>query len=255
MSESVILCEGYHDRAFWAGWLKHLGCVDPGLPPAGSVRRRDIFDPWKTKVTRGQYAFLSKSGGFIRIAPCQGKTRLLSAARDRLDDRTRKALPRLIISIDSDKSVTGVATAAGLRGQDVERFVQNCADPSAALNAAGEIEVDGGMTKVCLVRWEVTDAASPALPDQQALERLVCSAIIAAYPPRAKAVSDWLASRPIPPAPDPKVHAWSYMAGWYAEHGCESFYSNLWNDPAIVAELQTRLQASGAWQIVTTLTT
>ena len=21
MSESVILCEGYYDRAFWAGWL------------------------------------------------------------------------------------------------------------------------------------------------------------------------------------------------------------------------------------------
>jgi hypothetical protein len=24
MSESVILCEGFHDRAFWDGWLTSL---------------------------------------------------------------------------------------------------------------------------------------------------------------------------------------------------------------------------------------
>jgi hypothetical protein len=50
MSESVILCEGYHDRAFWKGWLTHLRCSDPGEPPPGSSRRRDIFDPWNTRV-------------------------------------------------------------------------------------------------------------------------------------------------------------------------------------------------------------
>ena len=33
MSESVILCEGFLDRAFWAGWLEHLGCTDPGRQP------------------------------------------------------------------------------------------------------------------------------------------------------------------------------------------------------------------------------
>ena len=49
----------------------------------------------------------------------------------------------------------------------------------------------------------------------------------------------------------PKDHAWSYMAGWYAEHGCEAFYSSLWNDVRVVAELESRLQAAGAWQIAT----
>ena len=44
------------------------------------------------------------------------------------------------------------------------------------------------------------------------------------------------------------------MAGWYAEHGCEAFYANLWKDPRVVAELQTRLQA-GAWQIAANLAT
>jgi hypothetical protein len=117
----------------------------------------------------------------------------------------------------------------------------------------GEIQIDGGKTVVCLIRWEVADASEPALPDQQTLERLACSAVVAAYPARMAAVAAWLNSRPAPPGADPKDHAWSYMAGWYAEHGCENFYGNLWNDPAIVAELERRLRASGAWQIATNL--
>jgi hypothetical protein len=50
VSENRILCEGYHDRAFWAGWLLRLGCVDPG---AGSEARLVIYDPWNTPVTKG----------------------------------------------------------------------------------------------------------------------------------------------------------------------------------------------------------
>ncbi len=26
-SQHVVLCEGYDDRAFWAGWLLHLALV------------------------------------------------------------------------------------------------------------------------------------------------------------------------------------------------------------------------------------
>ena len=85
------------------------------------------------------------------------------------------------------------------------------------------------------------------------LERLACAALAAAYPARAAPVHNWLNARPAPPGVDPKEHAWSYMAGWYAEHGCEAFYSNLWNDPRVVAELDTRLRSSGAWQIAATL--
>ena len=38
MSESVIFCEGYQDRAFWAGWLESLGCDNLGRRPAGMGR-------------------------------------------------------------------------------------------------------------------------------------------------------------------------------------------------------------------------
>jgi hypothetical protein len=250
MSESIVLCEGYHDRAFWAGWLRYHGCTDPGAPPPGGHRRAVVRDPWNDKVQAGQYAYRSASGHFLRVVPCGGKQHLLPTARDRLDNRFRKRLIRLVVCVDPDTSASGAGAGTGLKHQDVERHIRQYIDAAAQVNAADEIEVDGGQTRVSLVRWEVADPSHPALPDQQALERLVCSAIIAAYPARAQAVSQWLASRPTPPPIDPKEHAWSYMAGWYAEHGCESFYSNLWTDPRIVAELQTRLRASGAWQIV-----
>ena len=253
MSESVIYCEGYHDRAFWMGWLGHLGCVDPGAPHPGRTGRIPIYDPWNTLVSGGQYAYHSRSGQFIRVVPCHGKPKILPLVRIRLGQRSSKAVLRLVINIDSDLNASGGRVgASGLQRQDVEQMVRTF-DPSAAVNADGEIELDGGITKVSLVRWEVSDPPAQGLPDQQTLERLASAALAAAYPPRAASVQHWLDARPMPPGADPKEHAWSYMAGWYAEHGCEAFYSNLWNDPQVVAELSARLQSSGAWQIAAAL--
>lgn len=253
MSESVIYCEGYHDRAFWAGWLTHLGCVDPGSPSAGRTGRIPIYDPWNTPVSGGQYAYHSARGLFIRVAPCHGKSKILSVVRTRLQQRGTKALTRLVINIDSDVTASRAsAGVTGLQRDDVLRLVRTF-DPAASLNVDSEIEVDGGATKLSLVRWEVNDPPALSLPDQQTLERLVSATVAAAYPARAISVQNWLTGRPSPPPTDPKEHAWSYMAGWYAEHGCEAFYSNLWNDPLVVSALEARLRPSGAWQIAATL--
>jgi hypothetical protein len=253
MSESVIYCEGYHDRAFWMGWLTHLGCIDPGVPLPGSTSRRPIYDPWNTLVSGGQFAYHSSSRRFIRVVPCHGKTKVLPAARIRLGQRNSKALIRLVINIDADMTASGVrAGPSGLQHADVLQVVRTL-DSSATINAAGEIELDGGTTKVSLIRWEVSDPPAPGLPNQQTLERLVSAALAAAYPARPAVVQGWLDGRPHPPSADPKEHAWSYMAGWYAEHGCEAFYTNLWNDPLVVAELDKRLRASGAWKIAVSL--
>jgi hypothetical protein len=255
MSESVIYCEGYHDRAFWAGWLAHLGCVDPGVPPAGRTGRLTIYDPWNTPVSGGQYAYHSQSRRFIRVVPCHGKSNIRPLVNNRLQQRITKALTRLVINIDSDVTASGARVGpSGLQRHDVEQLVRTF-DPGAGVNAAGEITLDGGATIVSLVRWEVSDPPARGLPDQQTLERLVSAALAAAYPPRAASVQNWLDTRPTPPGADPKEHAWSYMAGWYAEHGCEAFYLNLWKDPRVVAELQTRLLSSGAWQIAVALAT
>jgi hypothetical protein len=46
-----------------------------------------------------------------------------------------------------------------------------------------------------------------------------------------------------------KEFAWSHMAGWYAQRGCENFYQAIWEDGATASELEKRLRASGAWGI------
>lgn len=51
MSERYVLCEGYHDRAFWGGLLLHLGATDPGVRPGGL--RAPIIDPWGLSVRGG----------------------------------------------------------------------------------------------------------------------------------------------------------------------------------------------------------
>lgn len=252
MSESVILCEGFHDRAFWAGWLTHLGCSDEGYRPG--TLGYPALDPWKAKVVGGQFAYLSPQRNFLRVVPCGGMTKLLPQAHLRLQQRVRKALARLVINVDPDVSVaTAGSGATGLKVQDVLHLARQF-DPAAAANADGEIEIDGGATKISLVRWEANDPSTPGVPDQQTLERLVCSALIAAYPDRAKPVRDWLNSRPTAPAAGPKEHAWSYMAGWHAENGCENFYNQMWQDPRVVHELKTRLSQGTAWHIVQLLT-
>jgi hypothetical protein len=212
-----------------------------------------VYDPWKTKVQTGQYAYHSRSGRFVRVVPCHGKTNVLPAVRTRLQQRSTKALTRLVINIDSDVTASGASIGPlGLQRHDVVNLSRTF-DTGAVENAGGEIELDGGATKVALVRWEVSDPPSPGLPDQQTLERLVSATLAAAYPARAASVQHWLNNRPVPPGADPKEHAWSYMAGWYAEHGCEAFYSILWNDQRVRAELETRLRASGAWQVAAIL--
>jgi hypothetical protein len=247
MSESVILCEGFHDRAFWDGWLTFLGCSSDGFKPG--TPGYPASDPWRDEVRGGQFAYRSKSGSFVRVRPCNGKHNVLREARIRLTQRGFKTLLRLVINVDVDTSAAGTTPGpTGLLQQDVLHQVQQI-DPGAFLNPDGEIGVDAGATKVALIRWETNDLPAPGLPDQQTLERLVSASLAAAFPPRARAVQDWLNARPNPPLPDPKEHAWSYMAGWHAEHGCEAFYSNLWRDPPVVRELEPRLRSSGAWQI------
>src|ERR1700687_1579832 len=208
MSESVVLCEGFHDRAFWDGLLTYLGCNSDGFKPG--TPGFPALDPWGDPVRHGQFAYRSNSGNFIRVRPCNGKSNVLQEARIRLTQRTTKRLVRLVINVDVDTSAAGLAPGpTGLRQQDVLQQVQEN-HPQASPNAAGKIEVDAGITKVALIRWEVKAPPARGLPDQQTLERLVSAALAAAYPLRAGAVQAWLDARPNPPPPDPKEHGWSY---------------------------------------------
>lgn len=255
-AESVILCEGVHDRAFWKGWLSHLGCQDarPELPTGGFGKARDPFGRF---VEQGQFAFLSTSGAFVRLRPCNGDKGVLAELKKRLAFRTTEALPRLVVGLDVDAAGADAAVIAERVGrirESIEKRVRQ-ADPAAISTSEGDLSVDGGATLVSLVLWSTEDADTPELPWQQTLERLVCSALRAAYPERAAAVAAWLASRPAPPASTPKEHAWSFMAGWYADKNCDEFYQAVWRDEAIVRALRARLVPTGAWRIAAALAT
>lgn len=245
--ESVILCEGFHDRAFWKGWLHHLGCKD------ALNERRKAYDPFGKPVEGGQFAFLTPSGSFVRLRPCHGDRNVLEQVTIRLKQRTTARLFRLIVNLDTDAEAgQGEGSRSSSLIQSIEQRI--AAAPSDMKRLADrDYAVDDGATLISVVLWTADDPHAPHLPAKQTLERLACAALGAAYPDRAAAVAAWLASRPSAPPPDPKAHAWSHMAGWYADQHCDAFYEALWRDPAIVAPLRSRLERTGAWRIVETL--
>lgn len=261
--ESLILCEGYHDRAFWAGWLLRLGCVDPGLDSTRGGRQK-VVDPWGKAVTGGDFGYRTKRDGFVRVRPCGGKDRLFDRARSRLDqerqraqqDKTQIQLARLVLTVDPDAPADGASSKTGFRQQDLGSWV--CPfDEKARQDGSGDWLLFDGEVVVSLVRWTANDASGEGLPEQQTLERLVCAALVAAFPKRGPSVQNWLDSRPDAPDAGPKEFAWSHMAGWYAEHGCQEFYSYLWTaergDGRVRAELEKRLRDCGAWRIAEAL--
>src|SRR5258708_28373216 len=140
MSESYILCEGYHDRAFWGGLLLHLNCADPGALPSG--KRRDFRDPFGNLVRGyGVFGFRSRSGAFIRVVPAHGKDNIPSLARNRLEERKGKALTRLVINVDSDQQADGGRPIGPtLTFQALEALVKEF-DGAAKVNADGDIEM------------------------------------------------------------------------------------------------------------------
>ncbi len=251
MNESVVLCEGYHDRAFWDGWLAHLGCSSARYQPNAPGGQQK--DPWGKPIRGGQYGYDSKTGQFLRVVPCRGKQIVLPEARRLLRGRTTQPLKRLVLNIDSDfPAGSTTSVAPGLSRDDVLAEMRRF-DPAASLVANDEIALDAGATLVSLIRWETSDPVAEGLPGQQSLERLLCASIVAAYPDRAPAVHHWLSTRPDPPPGGAKEYSWSYMAGWYAENGCDDFFRHVWRDPSIASQLRHRLSRTTAWALASAL--
>jgi hypothetical protein len=249
--ESQIICEGYHDRAFWAGMLKHVGCTDPG--DKGGGRRVQVKDAYGDTIQSGNYGFLSKSNAHIKVVPTHTKDAILTAVRLKLSNRNTKPLDRLVINVDSDRLADGSPPAT--QELTVARIltVAQQFDNDATFNG-DDILLDGGNTKISIVTWECGDAPGDGLPNQHTLERVVCAAILGAFPNRGAAVQGWLQSRPEPPQVDAKDHAFSYVAGWYAKIGSyEGFFSALWGMTPIVEQLVPRLERCGAWRIANLL--
>jgi hypothetical protein len=249
--ESVVLCEGVHDRAFWKGWLEHLGCED------ARPRRGDAVDPFGETVRKGHFAFFSKEHSFVRVTPCFGDTKVLQALKNRLPDRTTHGLHRLVVNLDTDADAGDPAgieeRTAALRAK-VEAHASHDAQPVRLPD--GDLAIDRGATLISVVLWSAGDPALPHLPAKETLERLVCAAIVAAHPTRGEDVAAWLGSRRgffASSAGLVKEHAWSHMAGWYADGGCDEFYQAVWRDEAVAIELEARLRPTGAWRVAEAL--
>ncbi|MBN1346557.1 MAG: hypothetical protein JXQ73_27960 [Phycisphaerae bacterium] len=241
-SESVIICEGYYDRAFWTGWLARLGCKDPGGP---------VRDPWgKDVVGRGQRAFYSPSGSFIRLLPAGGdRTKIIRAARLRLNQASTNSIRCLVINVDTDEE-QGIDLEEGTKPtvDAVRRLVRGFEEKPMEIAGNG-FSLWQESTYVFALPWVCGDEPCDELPAKQTLERLACAALREVYPDRSLAVHAWLTSRPGPTDLHPKAFSWSHMAGWYFDDGCEFFFEHLWRDKSVATALEARLEASGAWQV------
>jgi hypothetical protein len=243
-SEVYILCEGYHDRAFWAGWLDRLGCKNLG---------RGCVDPWGKSVTGGQFGFQSHAERFVRVVAAGGKDEVRRLARIRLQERATEPLKAVVASVDHD-GFDNANVAEGPLNRESLASLANEIDAEAERVADNHFRIDGGSVDIAVVRWQSDGTHGESVPRQQTLERLCCSAILDAYGDRADPVRAWLASRPgEAPEAGPKAFVWSHMAGWYAEHGCDDFYQELWREPQVAEALENRLRDAGAWQTVESL--
>jgi len=249
MNQVLIVCEGYHDRAFWAGWLESLGCTDARKPRDGSVTPSSVSDAFG-KVDRGAYAYDAPSSTTkIRIQPAKSDSQVVEVAITMLKLTSIGIKVHALLNRDADKDAP---TTMSPRDWHIGVLSYAHSKEYKATAHIDDILIgdEGDGDILSFVTWQCIDPASEMLPPKQTLERLVCASLAAAYPERVGPVRAWLASRPAQPSPGPKQFAWSYMAGWYADHGCEDFFRQLWRDPKVKAELEKRLTEIGAWQLV-----
>jgi hypothetical protein len=246
-SESVIFCEGYHDRAFLKGLLLKSGWMDL-REVAGD---RPVKDPFGRSVTKGQFGY-QKGDRFLRVYPCDGINNVIPKARERLKGRTTHQLDRVLVSFDSDALAdVNIETA---RGPAFDRVNSMLAELGIQCQQQeGVFAIDGGSSVIAPLVWLSPEPPSAHVPEKQTLERLVCASINAAYPERGEAVSQWLSSRPGAPVADHKAFNWSHMAGWYADLGCEAFLELLWRDESIAGHLRSRMEATGSWALIESL--
>ncbi len=242
-AETVILCEGYHDRAFWAGLLEDAGYED-ARPKRANGSRGPAIDPFQKSVGGGDYAFRSTAGHFVRVRPCLGASKVPDRMKERLAQRATAPLAHLIVNLDTDASdVDDDSITRGTLGHSIRHRIRAMAR-DAFDEPTGDILIDDKSTRISIVLWSAPDPASPDLPEKQTLERLVCAALRDAYPDRSRAVADWLSTRPSPPSlvsKSYKSHAWLHMGAWYPEHGCDDFYRHVWRPGPVREALRNRM--------------
>ena len=249
--QSFIVCEGYHDRSFFTGWLHRVGCSGD----------RDTKDLSGSRLGGGQYGFYSSEKNFTKVIPCEGNKDVLREAKILLNQTADKTPDYLILNLDPDiesddirktgKKLSDVKydLERQFKEEKISRILTDETDQKwVVMSDPSDADVN---VKVSLIRWEVLEQPDcPGLPTKQCLERIICCAILRAYPDRAQLVQNWLISLGDEKKLTPKSHSWSYMAGWFAEKGCDDFLQAIWRDEKIARELETILTKNGSLELI-----
>lgn len=243
-SMSLLLCEGFDDRAFWNGAVTRLGCRKL------SDHIRAAPDAWgETKLQQGRGVFSCidpSAQRQFRIQPCEGDDGVLGAAETHFARLATKPVETLVVVIDRDK-----------RHGDITRTLQAIrtkVPPDEPTDATSRCWKAGGVN-VHAIALGIDAAPRVGVPAQQCLERVVCAALATAHSSWAEHVASWLERRPDKPSSgEHKAHSWSYMAGWFAERGTDDFLQSLWRDEAIASALLSALAPTGALDALHALT-
>ncbi|NJL30552.1 MAG: hypothetical protein HC898_02360 [Phycisphaerales bacterium] len=241
-TETYVLCEGYHDRAFWAGALSYLKCNRP---------EQKVKDPWGKLVVSGQFGYTTPGNHFIRITPVSGNGSILHFARQRINRRNVDKVDRIVMCIDSDLLLDEFSVSH-TDSNNNELLAWTRQIDSDAIEEGAYIRLKDG-TMVNLIEWKTTSTeAGHGVPGKQTLERIICSALAATFPQRAYDVQQWLDSRHEKPGKSSaKEHAFSYLAGWFADSGSyEGAIAQWWNDPNIREHIIAELEKTGIWSIM-----
>lgn len=241
-----VLVEGYDDRAFWSGWLGHLGAVD-----ARTIDKKT----WQTTLglserdrmsggpgCKGMFAFLLEDDALLfQIIPVQEQQLdgdpLTTLLDDLLLTRATAAIPYRAIIICQDDDTDAGAEPARV-ADSVRARLRNRGESFDALPQGARL-TDG--TAVLQFTWRCDDAPSASLPSKQTLERIVCAAIGDARPAHLASVSGWLGARPEPRGAEHKATAAALWAGWSADDGWAEFYKAIWRDAETRGALTRRL--------------
>lgn len=240
-AEVLILCEGYQDRAFWDGCLLHHFRCAAVNPRPSTLEHKNT----------GSYTYRTEGGRYVHVIPCAQAGGLDKVLQAKLKGRFGNPFEHIVHNSDVDlvtvedrlRSFRDALTRAGAEPREL---------------GTHHFQLDQGQAS--LLCWYAADASverlvgpldRPSIPAQQCLERLACVAVCRAYPGRGDDVQRFLSSRRSPPTTHlHKAAAMSHMAGWYADHGSEAFYSRLWQVPGTREVLQVLLREQPGWSRV-----
>ncbi len=254
----LILCEGYDDRSFLAGFFQHhCQCKEPA--PA---------DRRPSKYGKGAYVFsVAGESHEIHVLPCQSVSQVLQSFKNNVRAIASGIHPEIDFftvftdhdtATDPQGSVVANSSSPFIKPESI-RHLLNRANIKYQESGSQEVpqwqieKADKSQCVVALLHVRTHDAnPRKGLPSKQTLERLVCHAIGKAHPDRPNTVTDWLASRQDKPTrtdrQESKEHAYSYLAGWYASDGCDYFFRHIWEQAQPREHLVQEMRDTGILQ-------